>query len=221
MDETLINECENEEYQFNEDSIQPEQIHISITRSSSEMVVMWVTRKHTNKPICIYSVVKPLHLTEDSDECLTGTEFTTSATSKFVTIGKWKATIYCLTIKDLRPYTMYCYRVGDEETGVFSQKYSFNTRHYGAFPFTMVTFADFMVTEEVAKQKQVIKRLVENLAQFDIILEFGDICYAGCFCCCFCDIFTITKSIPILTKTTNLSLYKPVLLTLILDGLTH
>uniref|UniRef100_A0A6B2L7Y6 Calcineurin-like phosphoesterase domain-containing protein n=1 Tax=Arcella intermedia TaxID=1963864 RepID=A0A6B2L7Y6_9EUKA len=61
---------------------------------------------------------------------------------------------------------------------MFSQEYHFNTRQYGTFPFTMVTFADFKISEEVTKQKQVIKRLVRNLAQFDIILEFGDICYA-------------------------------------------
>jgi hypothetical protein len=156
----------------------PEQIHISITRSSSEMVVMWLTRKITNDPVCKYFLVKPLNPAEDDNEIIDTTENITRATSNVVTIGQWQATIYSVTLVNLRPYTMYSYKVGDMETGVYSNTYSFSSRHYGGHPFTMVTFADFTVTEEVKNKKQAIKRLVQNLSQFDIILEFGDICYA-------------------------------------------
>jgi hypothetical protein len=139
------------------------------------MVVMWITRDLTVNPLCKYSLIRSLNSSDEDEQSL---EFSTVASAKDMSIGTWKVTIYTAVLTNLRSYTMYSYRVGSWSLGVFSKEYTFTTPHYGSFPFTMVTFADFKILDEMNKSQQILKRLENNLSQFDIILQYGDICYA-------------------------------------------
>jgi len=155
-------------------TLQPEQIHLSITRSSSEMVIMWCTKQPTSVPQCQYSFVASLN-PQDNDSEQDNSLYIASAVSKVV---EGQQTIYTATLINLQPNALYAYKVGDWDSNVFSKEYRFATRHYGPFPFTMVMFSDFKILDEENKQHQLMKRLEDNMSLFDIILEFGDICYA-------------------------------------------
>jgi len=86
---------------------------------------------------------------------------------------------YTTILENLTPDSIYYYRVGDKISGIMSEFYSFKTKPIGPFPSTIVTFSDFDTVNEINKEKSTMKRLANNLSEFDLILQYGDISYAN------------------------------------------
>jgi hypothetical protein len=94
-------------------------------------------------------------------------------------LSNWHVIIYCATMKNLIHDCTYQYRVGDKKTDNWSKYYRFKTPPKGPFPTTIVTFSDFDTMNEIIKEKTTMNRLYNNLSEFDLILQFGDLSYAN------------------------------------------
>jgi len=100
------------------------------------------------------------------------------APAHVATIRNWNKFIYTAKLTNLIPDCSYTYQVGDKQSGVWSEQYTFKVPPIGPYPRTLVVFADFDTVNEINKEKTTVTRLHRNLNEFDMILQFGDLAYA-------------------------------------------
>ena len=145
----------------------PEQIHLSLSRRPSEMVVMWTTLQET--------------ATHTVEWGLAADHLTSTASGNTSTYGwfGWQGTMHRATMVGLQPKTRYYYRVGDASGG-HSTVYSFKTLDPtagGATPLRIAWVADMGWG---GRSTDTIGRLTD-LAQsgaIDLLVHPGDIGYA-------------------------------------------
>jgi len=174
----------------------PQQIHLSITKNAREMVVVWVTFEATDSDLRFIGEKSALPIDDsDSDSGHEGFTVPTASTEDYTYVkgasvyheienlsGLWKAYVHTVTMKELRLNSKYSYSVGQRKTETWSETYEFRTRNIIGQPVTLVTFADFSTLNEVVKNRTTMARLHQNLSEFDMIIEFGDLCYANGDC---------------------------------------
>jgi hypothetical protein len=163
----------------NNNASAPQQIHISLIGNNS-YAIMWVSFEEYVEPICQFHVPKPDCIDEQNYfETLNGTVYPfTEVAATAQKLKNWGAICYCSKLMNLIPDCSYQYRVGDKKNDNWSKDFTFKTTPKTPFPTTIVTFSDFDTMNEIIKEKSTMNRLYSNLSEFDLILEYGDICYA-------------------------------------------
>lgn len=142
----------------------PEQVHLSLTRESSEMAVTWVTLNPTSH-IVQYGVTPTLGQTA-------------SGHNTTYTWCGWIGQIHTAVMTGLSPKTTYYYRVGDP-TG-WSKLYNFTTLDTGVgstTPLRVVLLGDMGYGPNSDQTVATVTKLVQT-GQVDAIFHNGDISYA-------------------------------------------
>ena len=145
----------------------PEQLHLSLSRRPSEMVVMWTTLHDTATHTVEWG------LAADRLDSIAG-----GNTSTYSWFG-WQGTMHRATMTGLQPKTRYYYRVGDASGG-YSAVNSFKTLSPtagGATPLRIAWVADMgwggRSTDTIARLTN-----LTNAGAIDLLVHPGDIGYA-------------------------------------------
>eukprot|EP01088_Endostelium_zonatum_P014888 TRINITY_DN342_c0_g1_i1.p1 TRINITY_DN342_c0_g1~~TRINITY_DN342_c0_g1_i1.p1 ORF type:complete len:499 (-),score=76.96 TRINITY_DN342_c0_g1_i1:47-1543(-) len=149
----------------------PEQIHLSLTKDPSQMVITWVTSTSITTSYAYYS--------------LQGSTPSTSILAKtytYTTAG-WLGNIHTATLPKLLPFTSYSYRVGSFNGG-WSQTFNFTTRGNVStnspltFPISFGVVADLGTVS--AGANETIDNLIREVShsKWNGIIHAGDISYA-------------------------------------------
>ena len=152
----------------------PEQIHLSLGRDATEMVVTWITQGHNVIPSAVY-VKKTSRQSSDDQQVLNfegmGYAFDAgNATKRFIAIHHARMT-------GLQPKTEYKYQIrqGNKET----QWYSFRTTAIDAEPMNIAFYGDLGVhgaKKDKAVAIDLVKKLVDE-KKLHVILHVGDFAY--------------------------------------------
>eukprot|EP01129_Flabellula_baltica_P011039 TRINITY_DN4752_c0_g1_i1.p1 TRINITY_DN4752_c0_g1~~TRINITY_DN4752_c0_g1_i1.p1 ORF type:complete len:486 (+),score=75.70 TRINITY_DN4752_c0_g1_i1:244-1701(+) len=171
FDSQKFEDFSKESYLDSFSEFSPQQIHLSLGRKHNSMCVTWVTTIEMEEPVCEF------HCVSVHDEDVEKVVRTEHAEVRVIESG-WEGFIYCVEMTDLEFSSKYEYRVGDLTNDIWSESYVYKVRPNGPFQMTAVTFADYDTVLDIVKEKTVIQRLAANLPEFDMVLEFGDVCYA-------------------------------------------
>ena len=145
----------------------PEQVHLSLSRRPSEMVVMWTTLRETPTHTVEWGLA-PGRLTSTS-----GGNVTT-----YTWFG-WEGSLHRAVMTGLKPTTRYYYRVGDASGG-FSPVHSFRTLDPTAGGTTPLRIAWVTDMGWGGRSSETIDKLI-NLTKseaIDLLIHPGDIGYA-------------------------------------------
>jgi hypothetical protein len=138
----------------------PEQVHLSIGRDSSTMVVTWVTMQPAMTPIVKYGTSTLTHGTLGDT-----TDFEYNGVHRY---------IHSVTIDNLEPSTVYYYQVGSGN-GMSKKIYQFKSFPKGNnFPLKVCAFGDlgYLNGTSIPYLIQAAQR-----GDFDMIIHIGDIAY--------------------------------------------
>jgi len=141
----------------------PEQRHLSFAQQAESMVAMWVTPESVKEPACNFGVTKDL-----------GIRVGAASTRIWQVRGISEYSHVC-ELSPLVPGQRYFYKVGDTDSGVWSDIASFlakpNTTSWAP---TVLVFGDMGVENDVS-----LPKLVEEAAsgENDFVLHVGDLAY--------------------------------------------
>eukprot|EP00163_Fabomonas_tropica_P001030 TRINITY_DN10778_c0_g2_i2.p1 TRINITY_DN10778_c0_g2~~TRINITY_DN10778_c0_g2_i2.p1 ORF type:complete len:605 (-),score=104.81 TRINITY_DN10778_c0_g2_i2:139-1953(-) len=154
----------------------PEQIHLTSLHNISEMQVQWTTQEPLGNATLMYDTVPVTNYTTGPPS--TATVVTNAITARTYHAGAWHGWVYTATFSNLQPGTTYYYRVGDPETGMWSQPdLHFTTTTANNFPVTFGVVGDVGATDISDTS---IARMTEYRIrnQIQAVLHVGDISYA-------------------------------------------
>ena len=139
----------------------PEQIHIQLTQTPSEMLVIWATPGLTD------SVVEyGIGLDGTADTRVTqGTEMCYDHDMVF----------HSAIMTDLLPGTEYMYRVGDNHAADWSENFKFSTQDFEKDSFEFIAFGDHGLSDDAEKTAN----LVRSFKDAELVILSGDISYAN------------------------------------------
>jgi len=139
----------------------PEQIHIQLTQTPSEMLVIWATPGLTD------SVVEyGIGLDGTADTRVTqGTEMCYDHDMVF----------HSAIMTDLLPGTEYMYRVGDNHAADWSENFKFSTQDFEKDSFEFIAFGDLGLSDDAEKTAN----LVRSFKDAELVILSGDISYAN------------------------------------------
>eukprot|EP01116_Phalansterium_solitarium_P023117 TRINITY_DN793_c0_g2_i1.p1 TRINITY_DN793_c0_g2~~TRINITY_DN793_c0_g2_i1.p1 ORF type:complete len:500 (+),score=180.97 TRINITY_DN793_c0_g2_i1:103-1602(+) len=148
----------------------PQHVHLSLSSSQDEMVVIW----HTVEPAAS-SVQYGIHV-EDSEDVAQR-----SVTGESYAISLGTGYMHRATMTGLLPNKVYKYRVGDANAG-YSPFFQFRSRRSPSDQkeFTIVAFGDMGTTPSQPGSDDFALALQQPavLASTDFVLHAGDLCYA-------------------------------------------
>ena len=136
----------------------PEQIHIQLTQSPSEMLVIWATPGLTNS-IVEYGTGDTLDNSKDGFEMCYDHDMV----------------FHYAIMTDLLPATEYTYRVGDNDAPDWSDTFTFTTQDFEKESFEFIAFGDHGMSEEAENTAN----LVRSFDNAELVILSGDISYAN------------------------------------------
>ncbi len=136
----------------------PEQIHIQLTQSPSEMLVIWATPGLTNS-IVEYGTGDTLDNSKDGFEMCYDHDMV----------------FHYAIMTDLLPATEYTYRVGDNDAPDWSETFTFTTQDFEKESFEFIAFGDHGMSEEAGNTAN----LVRSFDNAELVILSGDISYAN------------------------------------------
>ena len=151
-------------------SFTPEQVHISLTKDSSEMAAMWTTLEDTKLHQVRYGVDKNLlNLTSSNGFSTTYKHF------------GWIGNLHVAKMRNLKPDTRYYYQVGDG-TDNWSKVFSFKTFHpdigtSDVHPLRIGSVGDMGYANNSDNTINRLSELIDN-GELDMVIHNGDISYA-------------------------------------------
>lgn len=149
----------------------PEQLHLALSASPSEVTITWVTLNDTATSTVQWGAA------EGGQSPL---PYQSSGFVKTYTFGGWVGVLHEATITNLEPGLTYTYRVGDEAGG-WSAAYNFSTLPFrvGSVgrPLRIVQIGDMAYDNTSDATVADITALVEQ-GLVDLVLHIGDIGYA-------------------------------------------
>jgi len=141
----------------------PEQIHLSyIGDPHTEIGVVWTTLENVSS--VVQYGLDPNHL----DQSQTGSVSTYSG-------GGWVGFMHKVRIHNLKPGSVYSYRVGDGGS-VWSEKFTFRTEANENRMFRVATIGDMGIENSQGNMRHLQKLTATNA--IDFVLHAGDISYA-------------------------------------------
>jgi len=151
-----------------QDDNYPEQIHISLTGHSDQMLFIWITWSNTSSTVAYGTQSGKLVSFQN------GSTHTYDSGSCLLDYCGWKGIIHVVVIQKLSPSTRYYYRVGDGQ--VWSDEFYFITQSSSRRGVTVAAFGD-MGTYPLFEGKWTTDRLIEDQDYIDLIIHAGDISY--------------------------------------------
>jgi hypothetical protein len=150
---------------------QPEQIHIAIAATSSNVTVNWITSNQSSGSRVCYHVKL-----SDVVVCQDGSTWTYDP----ISIVPWVGNCHGANMIDLTPGAEYCYRVGDAALNVWSREICFTAPNLQKDEITVALGGDmgsiqlfgYLVAEQMRADE------VEHRIQFDAFWLLGDIAYS-------------------------------------------
>jgi len=153
-------------------------VHIAVTNTPSEMLVMWVNQLHCDNgtaPFVTFGTSSGHY-----DSVVTGSSATYTIPPRWW--GQFNGQIQNVLLTGLTPSTVYYYRVGANFSGspVWSAEFSF-TAAPNPDPNRPTRFAVYGDMGTVPLGFSVAKQIVSNMSTFDFdaVMHVGDIAYAG------------------------------------------
>lgn len=164
-------------------NLQPSQGHISFEENPDEVHVMWSTGGDGNTNLGISTVMYGLSsnsLTQEASSKKTTTYTIEEMCGRPANIPiqpfyRDPGRIHLVTLKALKPNTLYFYRFGSNVTG-FSPVYSFRTKPIQANSTTFIFYGD-MGSDFSPRAVETVKRVLEE-PRVDFILHAGDLSYS-------------------------------------------
>ena len=178
---------------ISDDPYQPQEIHLALTNTSSEMKVMWATMENLENPFVEYQLTTPNIDWEESNRKimkLPATNWTYTVPQKWWPI--FEGVLYEVNMIHLQPEKKYSYRVGGydvaNQTVRYSEVFTFIAAPDHSDPsrvtkvFTIADHGTFELLgfETVLKMKKLIddsNPLQDNRPDF--VFAAGDLSYAG------------------------------------------
>jgi hypothetical protein len=157
---------------------EPEQVHLALSASSSEMVVQWATGAATATSTVQWGLGPSSLNRTASGNATSDADFPELSEALF----GWRGTLHRATMTGLLPGTRYYYRVGDEAGG-YSAARSFSTLREAAgatVPLRIAFVADMGAGGKSDATVESLAKLAASTGpdRIDLLVHSGDIGYA-------------------------------------------